>query len=271
MSFLKEVEPARGIAEPIVDGVRRVVARNAGLMTYHGTNTYIVDHDAEVLVIDPGPDDLPHVEAILAVIGGRPSRILLTHTHGDHLGAAAQLKAATGAAIYSYRESAKPGFRPDIPLAGGDVVAGLIVVHTPGHAADHICFARADGVLFSGDHVMAWSSTVVRPPKGDMAAYYASLQLLLTRDDALYLPGHGPVLSDPRSYVRDLLKRRQAREEAIAAIIARSALTPVELTDMLYSKTHAILRAAAECNVTAHLLKLEAEGRAERVGDRWRA
>ena len=156
-------------------------------------------------------------------------------------------------------------------IEDGGEIAGLVAVHTPGHAPDHICLARADGLLFTGDHVMSWSTTVVPPPpRGNMVAFFASLRRLIARDDRLYLPGHGPALPDPRAYVQDLLSRREAREAAIARALGPNAISTAELMDRLYSKVDPILRRAAERNVMSHLVKLEAEGRAERDGESWR-
>jgi glyoxylase-like metal-dependent hydrolase (beta-lactamase superfamily II) len=252
----------------VCPGVRRIVARNPSPMTYHGTNTYIVDRGGERIVIDPGPDDDAHVRAVLASLAGRLDRILLTHTHQDHVGAVPALMAATGAPVHAFRISARPGFTPDVALDDGETVASLTAIHTPGHAADHLCFA-ADGLLFSGDHVMGWSSTVVRPPRGDMAHYYGSLRRLLERDDAIYLAGHGPALPSPQAYVFELLRHREEREAQILAAVSIEPQTAPALMDRLYKKTDPMLRAAAECNVNAHLLKLELEGRVRRAGDVW--
>jgi glyoxylase-like metal-dependent hydrolase (beta-lactamase superfamily II) len=272
MAFLTEPEPHRGAALPVLPGIRRVVAPNPGPMTYHGTNTYLIETADGLVLLDPGPDNADHVAALLAASdGGRLAMILLSHTHIDHVGAVAALRAATGVAVAAYKTNPHPDFSPDIPLDHGDVVAGFTAVHTPGHAPDHLCFAFADGVLFSADHVMAWSTSVVSPPSGDMAAYFASLRLLLGRDDRVYLPGHGPALTRPRPYVRDLLSHRIARENAIAAALAAGPADTHALMDALYSKLDPMLRRAAERNVLAHLLKLEAEGRVARDGGAWRA
>ena len=199
-------------------------------------------------------------------------RILLSHTHRDHLGGLPGLKAATDAPAYGWHRSGDESFTPDLPLHDGDVVAGMEVVFTPGHAADHVCFARPDGILFSADHVMSWSSSVVSPPGGDMADYFRSLQRLLDRpSDILYLPGHGPPMGKPKPYVAALLGHRMAREEAISAVLREGPQNAVALVGKLYSKIDPILKMAAERNVISHLLKLEREGRAARQGDEWRA
>lgn len=218
MAFLKEPEPTRGAALPVVPGVSRIVANNPSLMTYHGTNTYLIEGGDGFTVLDPGPDDAGHLEDIIRATGGRVSSIILSHTHSDHLGATAALKARTGATTYAFHASGDPSFTSDVLLHDGDVALGLTAIHTPGHASDHLCFAWRDGIVFSADHVMSWSSSIVSPPGGDMAAYVASLGLMIARDDRLYLPGHGPALPDPRPYTQLLLDYRVKRELEIAQI-----------------------------------------------------
>ena len=272
LAFLTEPVPPRGALLPVLPGVSRIVADNPGRMTYHGTNTYLLESEEGVTVLDPGPDSAAHVDDIVRLAPGPIVRILLSHTHRDHVGAAAALKAATGAPSAGWHRSAEPSFTPDIALQDGENVAGMLAVHTPGHAADHLCFVRPDGVVFSADHVMGWSSSVVSPPGGDMAAYVASLQVLLDRTaDRLFLPGHGPALPEPHGYVRELLAHRVARENAIADAIGLEPRSTIGLVDLLYSKMDPVLRLAAERNVIAHLLKLEQEGRAVRVGTLWRS
>lgn len=269
MPFLTEPEPVRGVAEEVVPGVRRIVADNPGPMTYHGTNTYLIETEGGIVVLDPGPDSPAHLAAILAATEGRVAHILISHTHRDHFGAASALKVATGAPTYGYRQSADPGFAADVPLDDGDTIAGLTAVHTPGHASDHLCFAMTGGVLFTADHVMPWSTSVVNPPSGDMAAYFTSLRLLLDRDDRVYLAGHGPPLERPHPYVRELLQHRMARENGIAAALAAGPASIERLTELVYPNVDPRLRRAAERNALAHLLKLEAEGRARREQDSW--
>src|SRR5271156_715937 len=159
MPFLKEPEPLRGVPLHVLPGIRRIVARNPSVMTYQGTNTYLIEARDGLTILDPGPSDAQHVRDILAGAGEAPiRRILLTHTHGDHWGACAALAEATGLPVHAYKISGKAGFTPDIPLDDGDIVAGLKALFTPGHAADHLCFEYRlqDGrqILFSGDHVM---------------------------------------------------------------------------------------------------------------------
>jgi glyoxylase-like metal-dependent hydrolase (beta-lactamase superfamily II) len=269
LPYLTEPEPVRGRATEVVPGIRRIVAGNPGLMTYHGTNTYLIETGEGVVVLDPGPDDAGHVAAILSATGGRIASILLSHTHPDHLGALPALQARSGADAFAYHLSADPAFLPDVSLRDGDCVAGLLAIHTPGHASDHLCFARPDGVVFSADHVMTWSSSVVSPPGGDMAAYFLSLRRMLEREDRLLLPGHGPPLPDPAPYIQELLDYRIKREEAIADVLREGLHRPHDLVDRLYSQTHPWLRQAAERNVLAHLIKLRSEGRATQLGQSW--
>lgn len=276
MSFLTEPEPDRGANLPVLPGISRIVANNPGPMTYFGTNTYLLDTPEGTAVLDPGPENHPeHVEAILRHTGGKVALILVSHTHHDHVGAVPALQAATGARTAGYRKSAIDSFTPDIKLDHRDRIAGLEAVHTPGHASDHICFARpgtdADRILFSADHVMSWSTSIVSPPGGDMRDYFASLNLLLGRDDNVYLPGHGPPLRDPHSLVRAMLTHRMLREQAIARKLGDGPADTYTIMDTLYSQLNPRLRRAAERNVLAHLLKMEIEGKAVRDGELWRA
>jgi glyoxylase-like metal-dependent hydrolase (beta-lactamase superfamily II) len=275
MAFLTEPEPTRSVVQQLLPGIGRIVAANPGPMTYHGTNTYLIDTPDGLALLDPGPDSEEHVQDILAAVGDRLKLILVSHTHHDHIGALPALQKATGAPTAGYKDSAEPGFTPDIKLEDRWVISGLTAIHTPGHAADHICLAMTaqDGtkVLFSADHVMSWSSSIVSPPFGDMAKYFDSLKLLLDRDDEIFLPGHGPKLPAPRDLVRDLLRHREAREAALAAELSKGKSDTHALMNALYSQVDPRLRKAAERNVLAHLLKLETEGRVVREGETWRA
>lgn len=262
LTFLTEPDPPRGVAFVVAPGVRRLVADNPGPMTYHGTNTYIIEGVTGLTVLDPGPDSAAHVAAILAATEGQVARILVSHGHVDHVGALPALVAATGAPVYRFAAGAG-----EHALADGATVGVWAALHTPGHAADHLCFAREDGVVFTADHVMSFSTSVVIPPDGDMAAYMASLRRMLVRTDALYLPGHGPPITDPHGFTVALLDHRQQREDAILAAIAREGLSVEQIVVALYVPLHPGLRRAAEASVTAHLLKLAAEDRAvERDG-----
>ena len=275
MAFLTEPEPSRNVALPVLPGISRVVAANPSPMTYHGTNTYLIDTPEGLAVLDPGPDSAVHVKNLLEATGGKVAHILISHTHHDHIGAVPAFKKATGAPTIGYWKSAEESFIPDIKLDDGDTYAGLTAIFTPGHAADHICLAMntTDGtrVLFSADHVMSWSSSIVSPPMGNMADYFNSLNRLLDRDDDIYLPGHGPALANPRDLVRDLMHHREAREQALRDELEKGPATSHQLMNALYSQTDMRLRRAAERNVLAHLLKLESEGRVLCEGELWRA
>lgn len=270
MPFLHEPEPPRGIPLEILPGITRVVARNPSVMTYHGTNTYLIKADDGITILDPGPNDPQHVQDVIAAAGNVPiKRILLTHTHGDHSGAAKALSEATGLPVQAYKVSTKAGFTPDIPLDDGDMVAGLNALYTPGHAGDHLSYEYMlpDGrkILFSGDHVMSWSSSIVSPPDGDMSAYYRSLELLLNRDEEIYLSGHGPLLENPRELVAELLGHRKRREASILVQLGDKTWSVFELAAKLYNKTDPFLKIAAQRNVIAHLLKLKTEGKVEEL------
>lgn len=259
LSFLTEPEPPRGVAFSVAPGIRRLVAPNPGPMTYHGTNTYLIEGVTGTTVLDPGPDDASHVAAILTAVEGKVARIFLTHGHPDHIGALPALRAATGAEVFAAREG----------LTDGAQVGIWTALHTPGHAPDHVCFARADGVVFTGDHVMSFATTVVWPPEGDMAAYIAGLRRLLRREDALFLPGHGPPLLDPRPFTEALLRHRLDREAAIQDALRTAPQTAAALVERLYVPLDPRLRGAAEASVTAHLRKLAADGVAESRDGRW--
>jgi glyoxylase-like metal-dependent hydrolase (beta-lactamase superfamily II) len=279
-------DPAYGRAVEILPGVRRLTARNPGPFTYLGTNCYLVGDDV-LTVIDPGPDEPSHLALLREVIGSTPvSHILVTHTHRDHSPAARPLAAATGAVTVAegpYRparprhagEVAKTGadtlFRPDVALAGGERIAtpaGLFeAVATPGHAANHLAFAIPGGPLFSGDHVMGWSTTVVSPPDGSMADYMASLDRLAARPERLYLPGHGAPIADGPARVAELTRHRRAREAAIAAAVAAGADTVPRIVAVVYGALDPRLAGGAALSVLAHLEELVAHGAVATDGD----
>ena len=276
MPFLTEPEPERDANLPILPGISRIVANNPGPMTYFGTNTYLIETEKGTVVLDPGPEDHPeHVDAILRHTGGQIALILISHTHHDHVGAAASLAEKTGAPTVGFRVSGLDTFDADIKLSDGEQIAGLTAIHTPGHALDHLCFALAgkngDKVLFSADHVMSWSTSIVSPPGGDMKDYFDSLDVLLKRDDDIYLSGHGPPMREPRALVRNLLTHRKMREAAIARKLTEGPASSFMLMDALYSQIDPRLRRAAERNVIAHLLKMEIEQKVVQDGEMWRA
>ena len=269
--------------EPLV---RRLLAPNPSPFTYTGTETYMVGK-GEVAVIDPGPDLPDHVEAILAAIEGeRVIAILCTHTHRDHSPAARALKAATGASIVGCApltmEDEGPradaafdaDYRPDRILADGETVSGpgwtLEAVATPGHTSNHLCFGlRESGALFSGDHIMGWSTTVVSPPDGDMAAYMASLEKLLGRPDRVYYPAHGDPVREPQRFVRAVAAHRRARERQILDLLELEAQPVPAMVASMYRGIDPRLHGAAGRSVLAHLIDLEARDRVWRDGDKW--
>ncbi len=266
MAYLTEPEPPRGVAHDAAPGIRRMVAGNPGPMTYHGTNTYLIDGADGTTILDPGPENAAHLESLLAA-AGKVARILVTHGHLDHVGGLQALRQATGAPVFAFADALVPDHR----LADGHSVADWTALHTPGHAADHLCFWRKDGVMFTGDHVMGWSSSIVSPPQGDMAAYFASLDRLLARPDRLYLPGHGPAIATPQNHAASLLNHRKAREQAILAALQEQPRNVAALVAALYVRLAPHLRAAAGRSVLAHLLKLQGEGRATEDGTLWAA
>ena len=283
--------------EPLV---RRVLAPNPSPYTFTGTQTWIVGAGCDVAVIDPGPtgsglsigdppdaNGIGHVDAILrAVEGQRVAAILCTHTHRDHSPAAAPLKAATGAPIVGCaplvldddgpRADAAfdPDYAPDRVLADGERLAGdgwtIEAVATPGHTSNHLCFALVEtGALFTGDHVMAWSTSVVSPPDGDMAAYMASLQKLHDRDDRVYYPAHGPAGTKPKQLVRGMRGHRRQRERQILRELEKGAGQIPDMVSRMYKGLDPRLTGAAGRSVLAHLLDLEQRGRVARDADRW--
>ena len=281
------IEAPTGVALAVEPLVTRVLAPNPSPFTYTGTQTYLVG-TSELAVIDPGPDDAEHLQALLAVIGGRPvTAILCTHTHRDHSPAAAPLKAATGAPIIGCAPlslaDAGPradaafdtGYAPDRALADGESVAGtdwtLVAVATPGHTSNHLAFALPEaGALFTGDHVMGWSTTVVAPPDGDMAAYMASLDKLQQRDDRVYYPAHGPPVTNPRQHVRGFIGHRKQRERQILSLLEKRPRAIPEIVADAYPGLDPRLVTAAGGSVLAHLLDLEARGLVSRDGEIWK-
>jgi glyoxylase-like metal-dependent hydrolase (beta-lactamase superfamily II) len=270
--------------EPVAPGIARVLAHNPSAFTYYGTQTYLLGTDA-VAVIDPGPDLPEHVDALIAAIGGRPlSAILVTHTHRDHSPAARPLAQATGAPIIGCAPLAMEGtaleagfdpeHAPDRVLTDGDEIAvagdALSAVATPGHTSNHLCFAWR-GALFTGDHVMGWSTTVVVPPDGDMADYMASLDKLRGRDDAIFYPAHGPAVANPQQYVRHLIGHRMQRETQILRLVGERARDIPDIVAEAYPALDPRLVMAAGASVLAHLLDLERRGHVVREGDLWTA
>jgi glyoxylase-like metal-dependent hydrolase (beta-lactamase superfamily II) len=270
--------------ETLEPGIARVLAHNPSAFTYYGTQTYLAG-EREVAVIDPGPNLSEHVEALLGAVGGRKVvAIMCTHTHRDHSPAARPLANVTGAPIIGCAplaldavgpradESFDGDYRPDRVLKDGDRIdvdgRELIAVATPGHTSNHLCFALGHA-LFTGDHVMGWSTTVVFPPDGDMGAYMASLEKLRQRDDRVYYPAHGPPVTNPQQYVRHLMGHRLQREKQILRLVGEE---PRDITDIVakaYPGLDPRLVTAAGGSVLAHLLDLERRGLVVRSEQQW--
>jgi glyoxylase-like metal-dependent hydrolase (beta-lactamase superfamily II) len=273
---------AYGVPRELASGVVRLVANNPGPFTFKGTNTYIVGTGDELAIIDPGPDDAEHLSAILAAIGARRvSHILITHTHRDHTDGLPALLAATGAKTAGFgRRALRRGTRraspsgsefvdqdfvPDVPLADGGRLAGdgwaFAAVHTPGHAPDHLCFElEGTGVLFSGDHVMGWNTSVVAPPEGNMGDYLRSLERVGGRDDRVYLPGHGGMVDEPQRLVKAFLLHRRMREQAILDCIQAGTNTVRAIVPAIYRDLNPKLVNAASLSVLAHVEHLISRG-----------
>ena len=276
-----------GWCEQLEPLVRRVLAPNGSPFTYTGTQTYFVGGAEGLAVIDPGPDVPEHLAALEAAIAGAPVlAICCTHTHRDHSPAAAPLAARTGAPVVGCAplvlESAEPradapfdpDYRPDRVLADNDRIEGpgwtLTAVATPGHTSNHLCYALEEsGALFTGDHVMGWSTTVVAPPDGDMAAYMASLARLQARNDRIYYPAHGPAVERPKQLVRGMIGHRRQRERQILRLLGSGPHAIGELVPVMYKGIATHLWAAAGQSVKAHLIDLERRGRVARSGQRW--
>jgi glyoxylase-like metal-dependent hydrolase (beta-lactamase superfamily II) len=283
IQFRRDMRFEYGTLETLSPLVRRIIARNPGPFTFHGTGTYVVGR-GRVAILDPGPDLAEHVEALLRALAGETvSHILVTHTHRDHSPAAAAVKGATGAPTFGFgphgggaasaavEEGGDLDFAPDRVIREGDAVEGpgwrLEAVHTPGHTSNHLCFALPEErTLFSGDHVMGWSTSVIAPPDGDMRAYLASLEKLLRRDDALYRPTHGPEIPDPAAHVRAFIAHRKEREAAILARLAAGDETIPDFVRAIYQGLDPRLFGAAGRSVLAHLEMLIAEERVAAEG-----
>lgn len=283
LRFDRTLEAPYGEALRLSPRIARLLAPNPGPFTFKGTGVYLIGAGNRIAVIDPGPDLPDHITALKRAIGTRTvSHILITHTHRDHSPAAAALKAWSGAKTYAagphsaaageVEEGADRDFRPDIVVKDGDAIAGegftLTCVATPGHTANHMCYAlEEERALFCGDHVMGWSTSVVAPPDGNMAAYLASLEKLIARGDQILYPTHGSPITAPRDYLRDLLVHRHMREAQILDALRPGTDTAPALAAGLYPDLDPRLRAAATSQVQAHLNHLEEKGDAVRTPD----
>jgi glyoxylase-like metal-dependent hydrolase (beta-lactamase superfamily II) len=274
LPFKTSMNFAYGEPRELAPGVVRIVANNPSPFTYKGTNTYILGRGDPAL-IDPGPDDPAHLAAILKAIGGRRlTHIIITHTHRDHTDGMPALIAATGARTAGFgrrapvrgsRLTSPSGggfvdrdFVPDLPLADGGRLAGdgwaVTAVHTPGHAPDHLCFAlEGTPILFSGDHVMGWNTSVVAPPEGNMGAYIRSLERLSERADGTYFPGHGGQVEEPQRLVKAYLLHRRMREQAILDLVRKGGQTVATIVPVVYRDLDPRLLKAASLSVLAHV------------------
>jgi glyoxylase-like metal-dependent hydrolase (beta-lactamase superfamily II) len=275
LHFDRTLEAVYGVPVPLSSRVTRLVAPNPGPFTFQGTGVHVIGAGASVAVIDPGPYIPAHIAALKQAIGARRvSHILITHTHRDHSPAAAALKAWSGAKTFAagphgdtegeVEEGADRDFVPDAVVRDGDVLAGdgftLSCVATPGHAANHMCYALAEEqALFCGDHVMGWSTSVVAPPDGDMAAYLASLEKLIARGDRILYPTHGSPITQPQIYLRELLAHRRMREAQILDAL-ENGHSIAALVAHLYPDIAPALRGAAAAQVQAHLDHLAGKG-----------
>ncbi len=287
LMFKTTINFAYGEANALYPGIARIVANNPSPFTYKGTNTYIVGTD-DLAIIDPGPSDEAHLAAVMRAVGGRRvTDIILTHTHHDHFDGLPAMVAATGARTSGFgRRVSEPGrrrkspsgsehvdldFVPDLRLADGDTLeaAGrrFSVIHTPGHAPDHLCLALdGEGLLFSGDHVMGWNTSVVAPPEGRMSDYMRSLEVLLHRKDNIFLPGHGGRIETPQRWVKAFIIHRNAREMAILEAIRKGENSIQKIVAAVYRGLDTRLVGAASLSVQAHVEHLLERGQARVEG-----
>ena len=278
--FIRTLETPYEASVPLSPRIARVLAHNPGPFTFKGTGVYIVG-DKDVAVIDPGPAIPEHLDALKRALESRNvTHILVTHTHNDHSPAAEPLKQWTGAKTYAYgphgagkaeegvtvEEGGDMAFVPDIRVKDGDVIKAngftFECVYTPGHTSNHMCFAlREENALFTGDHIMGWSTTVVTPPDGDMAQYMASVRKLLARDDKVLYPTHGAPITDPKPFLEAYLDHRLDREHQIMACVKNGVSTIPEMVARMYADVDTRLHPAASRSVLAHLIQLTNEGR----------
>jgi len=277
--YVRDIAFEYGRCDQLSPLIRRVIANNPGPFTYVGTGTYIVGRD-EVAVIDPGPDDPVHLEAILGAIPGeRVTHIVITHHHSDHSPLAGPLKARTGAPIYGCAVATPDeddggvrmeaghdaGFRPDVSLCGGGEIAGpgwtLEAIPTPGHTSNHLCYAlKEENCLFSGDHIMGWSTTVITPPDGDMTAYLQSLELIRERGFSTLWPTHGAPIREVRPFIDAYIAHRQERMDQITTALASGPARIRDLVPRLYADVDARLHPAAARSMLAAMIHLTRQG-----------
>ncbi len=281
--FRRDLEFEYGVADELSPLIRRVVAKNPSAFTFHGTGTYIIGR-GEVAVIDPGPLDGAHVGALMTALKGEMvTHILITHTHRDHSPAAEPLKQLTGAKTYGFgphgggklesgmEEGGDMAFAPDVKLEDNDVILGngwtVDVVHTPGHLSNHACFGlRDEKTLFTGDHVMGWSTTVVSPPDGNMSEYMQSLDKLLGFDYDTYWPTHGPAITETKTFVEALIAHRQERMDQIRKCLRNGPMAIPDMVKRMYVDVPVNLHPAAARSVYAHILHMVNEGEVKTEG-----
>lgn len=275
--FVRDIRFEYGKPDQVSPLIRRVICNNPGAFTFTGTGTYIVGR-GDVAVIDPGPDSAEHLRALLdATAGERVSHILTTHTHEDHSPLARPLAAATGATIYGRAapagrqaqvrmdEDDEAGFRPDVVLADGERIAGpgwtLRALATPGHASNHLCYAlEAENALFTGDHIMGWSTTVIGPPDGDMGDYYASLDKVAAGEFATLWPTHGAPVTEVAPFIAAYKAHRLDRERQILDHLAKGPARIAEMVPVIYAAVGPHLHLAAGSSMLAHLIHLTRRG-----------
>ncbi len=286
--FDKDLKLAPDTVDEPMPGIRRIMANNPGPFTFKGTVSYIVGR-GKVAIVDPGPDDAAHIGALLdSVRNETVTHIFVTHTHRDHSPAVPAIKAATGAKVYAEgpHRAARPlhigehnpldasadrDFRPDVALKDGEIVTGdgwsIEAVTTPGHTANHMSYALRDkSVLFAGDHIMAWATSIVAPPDGAMSDYMASLAKLAQRSEGIYFPGHGPAITDASRFVSYYILHRKAREASILHRLAKGATDIPTIVRAIYIGIDPRLTGAAGLSVLAHLEDLVARGLVETDG-----
>lgn len=282
--FVRELDFEYGRCDPVSPLIRRVIARNPGPFTFTGTGVYIVGR-GDVAVIDPGPDQPEHFEALKAALAGeRVTHVLVTHHHLDHSPLAHPLAQAFGAQVHgvpapaphandapALEEGADERFRPDVILSDGDVLSGpgwtLEAITTPGHTSNHLCFAlQEENALFSGDHIMGWSTTVITPPDGDMGNYFASLQKVKARGFSTLWPTHGAPVREVGPFIDAYIAHRRAREAQILEALGAGLTTIKAMVPSLYATVDPRLHPAAAHSVLAHMIQLVREGRVLSAG-----
>lgn len=280
MQFYREEPPIYGIPIPVQKGLARVVCHNPGPFTHTGTSSYLIGKD-ELAIIDPGPDDPCHLQSLLSAIDGRAVRgIFVTHGHDDHASLAGKLSATIDAPVYAYgvamrqvnhgcsiapMEEFAQDFKPDYPIENGEHITGsgwtIEAIYTPGHTPDHLCYYWLEqDILFSGDHIMGWSTTAISPPHGHMGDYMNSLRAIMSLKPRMIIPTHGPVLKDPKTHIHGLLAHREYRSQQILEALNYERATPRQLTKLLYPDLPPMVYDAAQLSLLAQLIHLWEKG-----------